>query len=444
MPSTVLILEDENKFRGLLSRIIEVEGYHVVEAPSARIALKLLEGEEVRVVISDVKLPDANGVELVKRIKEMHSYIEVINLTAFGSIKDSVKAIKNGAFDYIMKGDDNARIIPIINSAVEKANLQYHVYKLANKVSKQYDFDAILGKSKAITHCIDMARKVAKTNTTVLLLGETGTGKEIFAEAIHKESDRKNKPFIAINCSSFSTELLKSELFGYVAGAFTGALKDKKGLFEEADGGTLFMDEIGEMNLDLQARLLRVLENGTFNRVGDSKVTTVNARIIAETNKYLKHEAESGRFRLDLYYRLAVFTIYLPPLRERKEDIEIIARQFIKEFSFKINRKVAKVDDLFLKALTEHPWKGNVRELRNVIERVVIISNSDTLTTDLLQLDFYHEIAEDTSQTLDLADIESRYIRKALHQTNGNKTEAAKLLGIGLSTLYRKIEEYQL
>ncbi|MGZ3752727.1 MAG: sigma-54-dependent transcriptional regulator, partial [Mucilaginibacter sp.] len=181
MPSTVLILEDENKFRGLLSRIIEVEGYHVVEAPSARIALKLLEGEEVRVVISDVKLPDANGVELVKRIKEMHSYIEVINLTAFGSIKDSVKAIKNGAFDYIMKGDDNARIIPIINSAVEKANLQYHVYKLANKVSKQYDFDAILGKSKAITHCIDMARKVAKTNTTVLLLGETGTGKEIFA-----------------------------------------------------------------------------------------------------------------------------------------------------------------------------------------------------------------------------------------------------------------------
>jgi len=444
MSSTILILEDENKFRGLLSRIIEVEGYNVVEAQSARVGLKLLEGDDIRVVISDVKLPDANGVELVKRIKEMHSYVEVINLTAFGSIKDSVKAIKNGAFDYIMKGDDNARIIPIVNSAVEKANLQYQVYQLANKINKQYNFDAILGKSKAITECVDLARKVAKTNTTVLLLGETGTGKEIFAEAIHKESDRRNKPFIAINCSSFSNELLKSELFGYVAGAFTGAQKDKKGLFEEADGGTLFLDEIGEMNLELQARLLRVLENGTFNRVGDSKISRVNARIIAATNKDLKHEAENGGFRLDLYYRLAVFTIYLPPLRDRKEDIEILARSFIREFSNKLNRKINKVDDFFLKVLNDSPWKGNVRELRNVIERVVIISNNDTLTTDLLQSDFYNDIAEDTTRTLDLADIESRYIRKALHQTNGNKTEAAKLLGIGLSTLYRKIEEYQI
>jgi two-component system NtrC family response regulator len=444
MQSTVLILEDENKFRGLLSRIIEVEGYNVLQAQSARVGLKLLETENVRVVISDVKLPDANGVELVKRIKEMHSYIEVINLTAFGSIKDSVKAIKNGAFDYIMKGDDNARIIPIIHSAVEKANLQYLVHQQANRVSKQYSFDAILGRSKVITDCIDMAKKVALTQTTVLLLGKTGTGKEIFAQAIHEGSSRKDKPFVAVNCSSFSNELLKSELFGYVAGAFTGALKDKKGLFEEADGGTLFLDEIGEMNLELQARLLRVLENGTFNRVGDSKSTKVNARIIAATNKDLKQEAESGKFRLDLFYRLAVFTIHLPPLRERKEDIETLARYFIKEFSYKLNRKINKIDDLFIKALSSHPWKGNVRELRNVIERVVIITNNDNLTTDLLQFDFYSDIAEDSAQTLDLANIESRYIRKALQQTNGNKTEAAKLLGIGLSTLYRKIEEYQL
>jgi two-component system NtrC family response regulator len=444
MTSTVLILEDENKFRGLLSRIIEVEGYKVLQAQSARAGLKLLETEDVRVVISDVKLPDANGVELVKRIKEIRSYIEVINLTAFGSIKDSVKAIKNGAFDYIMKGDDNARIIPIVNTAVEKANLQYQLNQHTNKISKKFSFGAILGKSKVIINCIDLARKVAKTNTTVLLLGETGTGKEIFAEAIHEESDRKDKPFIAVNCSSFSNELLKSELFGYVAGAFTGAQKDKKGLFEEADGGTLFLDEIGEMNLELQARLLRVLENGTFNRVGDSKISKVNARIIAATNKDLKHEAESGRFRLDLFYRLAVFTIYIPPLRERKEDIEILARHFIKEFSIKLGSRITNMDDFFLKVLNEHSWKGNVRELRNVIERTVIIANSDILSSDLLQFDFYNELEEDSSQTLDLANIESRYIRKALHQTNGNKTEAAKLLGIGLSTLYRKIEEYQL
>jgi len=444
MTSTVLILEDENKFRGLLSRIIEVEGYKVLQAQSARAGLKLLETEDVRVVISDVKLPDANGVELVKRIKEMHSYIEVINLTAFGSIKDSVKAIKNGAFDYIMKGDDNARIIPIVNTAIEKANLQYQLNQHANKISKKFGFNSILGKSKAIRDCIDLASKVAKTNTTVLLLGETGTGKEVFAEAIHEGSERKDKPFIAVNCSAFSNELLKSELFGYVAGAFTGALKDKKGLFEEADGGTLFLDEIGEMNLELQARLLRVLENGTFNRVGDPKTSKVNARIIAATNKDLKHEAENGRFRLDLFYRLAVFTIYIPPLRERKEDIEILARHFIKEFSSKLCRKVTNMDDFFLKVLNEHSWKGNVRELRNVIERTVIIAGGDILSSDLLQFDFYNELLEDSSQTLDLANIESRYIRKALQQTNGNKTEAAKLLGIGLSTLYRKIEEYQL
>lgn len=444
MLSTVLILEDENKFRGLLSRIIEVEGYRVLQAPSARVGLKLLETEDVRVVISDVKLPDANGVELVKRIKEIHSYIEVINLTAFGSIKDSVKAIKNGAFDYIMKGDDNARIIPIVNTAIEKANLQYQLNQHANNISKKFGFSSILGKSKVIRDCIDLASKVAKTNTTVLLLGETGTGKEIFAEAIHEGSERKDKPFIAVNCSAFSNELLKSELFGYVAGAFTGALKDKKGLFEEADGGTLFLDEIGEMNLELQARLLRVLENGTFNRVGDSKISKVNTRIIAATNKDLKHEAENGRFRLDLFYRLAVFTIYIPPLRERREDIEILARNFIKEFSLKLNRKITNMDSLFLKVLNEHSWKGNVRELRNVIERTVIIANNDILSSDLLQFDFYNELMEESSQTLDLADIESRYIRKALHQTNGNKTEAAKLLGIGLSTLYRKIEEYQL
>lgn len=444
MLSTILILEDENKFRGLLSRIVEVEGYRVLQAQSARAGLKILETEDVRVVISDVKLPDANGVELVKRIKELHSYIEVINLTAFGSIKDSVKAIKNGAFDYIMKGDDNARIIPIIHSAVEKANAQYQADRHTNKISKQYSFGAILGKSKAITDSIDMAKKVAKTNTTVLLLGETGTGKEVFAEAIHEGSDRRTKPFIAVNCSSFSSELLKSELFGYVSGAFTGALKDKKGLFEEADGGTLFLDEIGEMNLELQARLLRVLENGTFNRVGDSKISKVNARIIAATNKDLKREAEIGAFRLDLFYRLAVFTIRLPPLRERREDIEVLASNFIKEFSIKLNRKINAANETFLKALIDHPWKGNVRELRNVIERVVIMVNNDTLTTDLLQFDFYNDLDEDTSQTLHLADIESRYIRKALHQTNGNKTEAAKLLGIGLSTLYRKIEEYEL
>jgi DNA-binding NtrC family response regulator len=444
MQSTILIVEDENKFGGLLSRIIEAEGYNVLQVQSARSGLKLLENEDIRVVISDVKLPDANGVDLVKRIKDMHPFVEVINLTAFGSIKDSVKAIKNGAFDYIMKGDDNDRIIPIVNKAVEKANMQFQINQLEKRLYSHHTFKDILGKSAVITEAVELARKVAHTQTTVLLLGETGTGKEVFAQALHEDSDRRNKPFIAVNCSSFSSDLLKSELFGHVAGAFTGALKDKKGLFEEADGGTLFLDEIGEMNLELQARLLRVLEDGTFNRVGDSKGTRVNVRIIAATNKDLKHEAENNLFRLDLFYRLAVFTIPLPPLRERKEDIEILANHFLKEFSGKLNRKVNKMDELFLKMLNNHPWKGNIRELRNVIERVVIIANSDTLTSDLLQLDFFADNPQDSGSTLNLASIESHYIRKAMSQSKGNKTEASRLLGIGLSTLYRKIEDYKL
>jgi len=444
MLSTILILEDENKFGGLLSRIIEAEGYHVLQAQSARAGLKLMDSHDVRVVISDVKLPDANGVDLVKRIKDIHPFVEVINLTAFGSIKDSVKAIKNGAFDYIMKGDDNDRIIPIVSKAVEKANLQFQIHQLEKKLNDHHTFGDILGNSPATAEAILLAQKVAHTPTTVLLMGETGTGKEIFAHAIHEASDRSNKPFVAVNCSSFSNDLLKSELFGHVAGSFTSALKDKKGLFEEADGGTLFLDEIGEMNLELQARLLRVLEDGTFNRVGDSKSMKVNARIIAATNKDLNYEAKNNLFRLDLYYRLAVFTIHLPPLRERKEDIEMLAEHFLKEFSAKLNRKVKKMDEFFLKVLTHHHWKGNIRELRNVMERVVIIANSDTLTSDLLQFDFFSEDHENFSSALNLSGIESQYIRKAMAQSNGNKTEASRLLGIGLSTLYRKLEEYKL
>jgi two-component system, NtrC family, response regulator len=444
MLSTILIVEDENKFGGLLSRIIEAEGYNVLQAQSARSGLKLLENEDVRVVISDVKLPDANGVELVKRIKDMYPHIEVINLTAFGSIKDSVKAMKNGAFDYIMKGNDNDRIVPIVNKAVEKADLQFQIDQLRKKLHHHYTFDNILGKSPAIIEAIALAKKVARTHTTVLLLGETGTGKEVFAQAIHAESDRRGKPFIAVNCSSFSNELLKSELFGHVAGSFTGAAKDKKGLFEEADGGTLFLDEIGEMNLELQARLLRVLEDGFFNRVGDSKAMKVSVRIIAATNKDLKREADNNQFRPDLFYRLAVFTINLAPLREHKEDIEILADHFLKEFSNKVNRKVKKMDEFFLKILNHHSWKGNIRELRNVIERAVIIANGDTLTPELLPFDFLSDASEDTGLTLNLASIESQYIRKAMSQSKGNKTEASRLLGIGLSTLYRKIEDYNL
>ncbi|TSD63030.1 sigma-54-dependent Fis family transcriptional regulator [Inquilinus sp. KBS0705] len=440
MKATILIIDDEVKLSALLSRIIELEGFKVVQAHTGKDGLKLLEQENVQVVLSDVKLPDVNGVDLVKTIKAKKSYVEVINLTAYGTINDGVQSIKNGAFNYIVKGDDNDKIIPLLNQAVDKAQLQQNAFNAENKVAGKHSFAQIIGQSKAITGAINLARKVAATDTTVLLLGETGTGKEVFASAIHHESQRRLMPFVAINCSSFTGELLESELFGYKAGAFTGATKDKKGLFEEAHHGSIFLDEIGEMSLELQAKLLRVLESKTFIKLGDTQTTKVNIRIMAATNRDLQKEADEGRFRLDLYYRLSVFTIALPSLNERKDDIELLAKYYLGFFTDKTSKPV-KMSDEFLSLLKKHNWKGNIRELKNIMERSVILAD-DILTPDTLPLQFNHQAAETNS--LDLQSIEKQHISKVLAYTKGNKTETARLLGIGLTTLYRKIEEYNL
>lgn len=443
MSLSILIIDDEVKLGELLSRILQLEGYTVFRADNARSGLKMLEREEIGLVLSDVKLPDANGVELVKKIKEIKPYVEVINLTAYGSIKDGVLAIKNGAFDYLTKGDDNEKIIPLVSKAMDKAILQYRVRELEKQVETLHGFSSVLGQSAAIQEAIALAKKVAQTDATVLLLGETGTGKEVFAEAIHYESPRREKAFVAVNCSAFSKELLESELFGYKAGAFTGALKDKKGLFEEANGGTIFLDEAGEMSLELQAKLLRVLENGSFIKLGEAKTTKVNVRVVAATNRNLQQEADSGQFRLDLYYRLSGFTITLPPLRERAGDIELLAKHFIKIYAAKVKRAVPNVDDNFFSVLKQHNWKGNIRELKNVIERVAILLDDDMITAKLLPYEFQDGNQADTA-ALDLDTVEKQHIRKILRHTKGNKSEAARILGIGLATLYRKIEEYQI
>ena len=443
MQNNILIIDDEKKLSGLLARIIELEGYHVWQAHTGREGLKVLSAEDIHVVISDVKLPDVNGVELVKSIKEKKPYAEVINLTAFGTIQDGVAAIKNGAFDYITKGDDNDRILPLIARAIDKALLQLKLYRLENKIHRQFSFDVIIGGTKPIKYAIGLAKKVSDTDTTVLLLGETGTGKEVFAQAIHHNGSRKNQNFVAVNCSSFGKELLESELFGHIAGAFTGAVKDKKGLFEEANGGTLFLDEIGEMNIELQANLLRVIETGEFIKVGDTKTLRTNVRIIAATNKNLEDSIGKGLFRADLFYRLSVFQIVLPSLNERKQDIKLFALHYLKEFAAKTNRKIDQMEPDFIRLLENHQWKGNVRELKNVIERAVILCEGESLKADMLPLDFY--IDQDSSQTpFSLATIEKNHIQKVLHYTKGNKTEAAHLLDIGVTTLYRKIEEYHL
>ncbi len=440
--NTVLVIDDEEKLAALIARILQLEGFRVIQAHTGRNGLKLLELEEVQVVISDVKLPDVNGIELVRQIKERKPYVEVISLTAYGTISDGVRAIQNGGFDYITKGDDNDKIIPLVFRAAEKARLQMRLQEMEARLTERYSFENIQGRSSRIREAVAMAKRVAPTDTTVLLLGETGTGKEVFAGAIHQESQRRDKPFVAVNCSSFPSELLESELFGYKAGAFTGANKDKKGLFEEADQGTIFLDEVGEISPDLQAKLLRVLESRSFIKIGDTHTSKVNVRILAATNRDLEKEAENGRFRLDLYYRLSVFTLTLPSLNERKTDIAIIANHFLKEFAAKVNKRVDGFSEEFMQALNEHHWKGNIRELKNTIERVLILADDRIISKELLPVEFRHQST--WTGSLDLESVEKQHILKVLTHTHGNKTEAARLLNIGLTTLYRKLDQYTL
>ena len=442
--SNILIIDDEEKLRSLLARILDLEGHQVFEASNAKSALKILENTDIQLVISDVKLPDANGVELTATIKEKYPLVEIIVLTAYGTISDGVRAIKNGAFDYITKGDDNDKIIPLVSRATEKASLQQRLFALEKKINQDYSFDQILGNSKPLQAAKGLSQKVAPTDTTVLLTGETGTGKEVFAQAIHYASSQKSGNFVAVNCSAFSKEILESELFGHKAGSFTGATKDKKGLVEEADGGTLFLDEIGEMNLDLQAKLLRFIETSTFIKVGDVKTSKVSVRIIAATNRDLEKESAEGHFRLDLFYRLSVFQIKLPSLNERVKDIPILANSFLQNFALKSNKKNVEMSPEFTEKLCNHHWKGNIRELKNVMERAVILMTHEELTVENLPLDIQFEISHTINNTFDLASIEKQHIQKILLITKGNKTESSRLLGIGLTTLYRKIEEYNI
>ena len=443
----ILIIDDEEKIRTLLSRIIGLEGFEVQQAGDCKTALNKLDREDFDVVICDVKLPDGNGVDLVKKIKDRFSMVEIILLTAYGNIPDGVQAIKNGAFDYITKGDDNNKILPLLHRAVEKVDLAKRVAQLEKRLGERHSFENIIGKSKVLLQTIDLARKVAKTDTTVLLTGETGTGKEVFAQAIHEESTRNKQNFVAINCSAFSRDLLEAEMFGHKAGSFTGAIKDQKGLFEEAHNGTIFLDEIGEMAIDLQAKLLRVLETGEFIKVGENKPTKVNVRIIAATNRNLEKEIQQGNFREDLFYRIAIFQIKLPPLRERVIDIEPLTHHFINSFSFKTNQKIKHISDDFIEALKQHSWKGNIRELKNVIERSVILADNNVLDLNSLPIDLQNFSSDNTDKTrsnFDLASSEKIHIQKVLHYANGNKTETAKLLNIALTTLYRKLEEYKI
>ena len=440
----ILIIDDEPQIRGLLSRIVSLEGYQVFQAEDCRSALKCMEKERPDVVLCDVFLPDGHCVDFVREIRSRLPLSEVILLTAHGNIADGVQAIKNGAFDYITKGDDNARIIPLLGKAMEKSVQNAGMAAPSRANIPPATFDAILGESEAIKRAVDLARKVAPTDVPVLITGQTGTGKEVFAQAIHRASARAGKDIVAVNCSAFSKELLESEMFGYRAGAFTGAVKDKKGLFAQADGGTIFLDEIGEMAVELQAKLLRVLESGEYMVVGDTKPSRTDVRVIAATNRDLSREIAEGNFREDLYYRLSVFSIHLPALDERRRDIPLLVDYFVRQFSEKLSGRKIKPGADFLSALCAREWKGNIRELRNVVEHSIIVSSSDELQVEDLPVDMQAGSRDNQESELDMASVEKRHISKVLGYTGGNKTEAARLLKIGLTTLYRKMEQYGL
>ncbi|WPP50244.1 sigma-54-dependent transcriptional regulator [Catalinimonas niigatensis] len=471
---SILVVEDEENLRGLLSKILSLEGFKIHEAGDVTTAKDILFNETVHLVVTDVMLPDSNGIEFTKFIKKEYPLTEVVVLTAFGNVKDGVRAMKLGAFDYLTKGDGDDMLPMIAKKAVEKAVLHRQVQEMEFRPESQSCFKKIIGKSRPVTRMIELAKKVAVTDTTVLLLGETGTGKELLAEAIHLSSRRRKGPFVTINCAAIPKDLQESELFGHKKGSFTGATMDKKGYFEVADRGTIFLDELGEMSPELQAKLLRALENRSFNRVGDTSPIPVDIRIIAATNRDLLDD-ENSEFRRDLYYRLSTFAIDLPPLRERPEDIEMIALHFLKINTESAGREMMKIDPEFMYHLREHHWPGNIRELKNVIERAVILSDdleitADTLPNEVLttnrrevtskqevtsKAEVVKEVVKDAmvyataendteseNDSTDLKTVEQEHILRVLTMVNGNKSEAAKRLDIGLATLYRKLKEY--
>ena len=448
---TILLIDDEEFLRQAIARTLELEGYTLLQAPDAYRGLQTLRehADDVVVVLSDVKLPDGRGLDLLPRYKALAPLAEVILLTAYGTIADGVQAMKTGAFDYLTKSDADEQLVVIVGRAVEKAQLQRRVADLEKKVGAQYSFDAMIGHAPALEQAKKIAQQVALSDAPVLLEGPTGAGKELFAQAIHSASPRRTKPFVAVNCSAFPKDLLESELFGYRKGAFTGAQADKKGLFEEANGGTLFLDEIGELESGAQAKLLRALESQEFTKIGDTKPTRVNVRVLAATNRNLKQQSELGLFRTDLYYRISVVGIAVPPLSARLVDVPVLVQHFVQRFATKLRQAPLQISAEAMQALASYTWPGNIRELKNVVERASILTPpGQPLTVDDLPPEIQvaapwaGSTGSDDPRTLRNA--ERLHVQRILQESGSNKAEAARVLGIAHTTLYRKIQEYGL
>ncbi len=452
MPS-VLIIEDKESMLEMLRNLFQSEGFSVYMTRDGVKGIDLLKTEKIDVIITDLKLPRMDGMELLKEAKLIEPDMPVIVMTAYGSIETAVSAMKMGAYDFITKPFNTDHLVMLTRRAIEQKRIKTENLLLKEEHERIKGLPVIIGKSPAINEIIKKIQKVARTKTTVLLMGESGTGKELFARTIHQLSDRSSYPFVAVNCAAIPRELLESELFGYEKGAFTGAEHRKPGRFELASGGTIFLDEIGELELSLQAKLLRAIESGVIERVGGVKPVGVDVRIIAATNKNLSEEVSLGRFREDLYYRLNVFPLVIPPLRERREDIPLLVDYFIKKFVKELNVSEKFLSDDAMELLMSYSWKGNVRELENTIERAMIlcegqlikkedisvfVSKLSTSFFDLIPMD--GTLEEATRSAVRLAETER--IKRALIETKGNKLKAADILGVSYKTLLTKIKEY--
>ncbi|MEW6213956.1 MAG: sigma-54 dependent transcriptional regulator [Nitrospirota bacterium] len=450
---TILIVEDKESMAEMLKETLESEGYRVICARDGMEGIRYLKESRIDLVLTDLKLPEKDGIDILKVSKEENQLIPVIVMTAYGSVESAVAAMKGGAFDFITKPFDTDHLLMLIKRALETQRLFTENILLKEEFASKLGFPRIIGKSEKIANVAQMVQKVAPTKTTVLLLGESGTGKELFARAIHNLSHRRNYPFVPINCAAIPRGLLESELFGHEKGSFTGADTKKLGKFELADKGTIFLDEIGDMDLTLQSKLLRAIEEGEIERVGGVKGIRVDVRIVAASNKDLERAVEDKSFREDLYYRLNVFPIRIPPLRDRREDIPLLVEYFINKYSLEIKTSMKSISGEALDILMNYPWKGNVRELENAIERAIILCDGDVITTEHIVLRQQAPLEsaigslvmdgtlEDVSREA-LRIAETKRIIKALKETKGNKSRAAEILQVSYKTLLTKIKEY--
>ena len=448
----ILVVDDEHLIRWSLEQSLLKQGYDVSTAASGEEAIKQIQEETPELVLLDIQLPGMDGLEVLQKVKEIDSEIIVVMVTALGVLETAVKAMRLGAHDYINKPFNLDELSIIVKKALETRQLRKEVAHLRSAQESKFGIDNIIGDSRHMKQVLDMVRKVAKSDaSTVLIQGESGTGKELIARAIHMESARKDKPFMAINCAAVPETLLESELMGHEKGAFTDAKMQKRGLFEMSDGGTIFLDEIGDMEMGMQAKLLRILEERTFRRVGGTKEIPVDVRIVSATNQELLKKIEEKTFRNDLYYRLQVIPIYLPPLRERREDIMSLVDFFIQYYNKEFGKTVAGVSKMARKFLEEYEWPGNVRELRNIIERAIILENEETLMLEHLPRELISKTGDIASgpmslrippEGIDIEDVERELIRQALEVSDGNQSKAAQKLSLGIDAFRYRMKKF--